>query len=158
MPSLGGVQVKIASAVAGIGEGEFLRRMEEFSSAERREIFQRLHIPSGGISASARQRNRRRIRLAWEHLQETGDEEAAEMFVRSWLGRCGMPMIIEFLDRFDVKHQGGYLQDVGVLKQLPPKEVARALDELQRKYDSGDVRLYAALMSLPYDEDGRAAG
>ena len=141
----------IGTAVLAMSEDGFARRMEELSSAERREIFQQLHVPPAGVSASARQRNLRRIRAAWERLSETGDEAAAEMFARSWLGRSGMAMIREFLDGFGVEHDDGYLRDAGVLDQLDGSDVKAALAELGKKYDPADVRLYAILMSLPHD-------
>ncbi len=140
---------RIAEAVTALGEEGFTRRMEGIPASERREIFQRLDVPKGGASASARQRNARRIQLAWRHMAATLDEEAADSFARSWLERQGMPMIIEFLDRFGVEHQEGFLKEEAALGELPPDEVSSALEELARKYDPDDVRLYAAVMALP---------
>jgi len=140
---------RIARAVQALGEEGFVQRMEELTSSERREIFDHLDVPAGGASASARERTLRRIHLAWGRLEETMDEEVAETFARAWLARSAMGMIIEFLDRMGVAHEGGYLKEVEVLQKLGAGEAAAVLKELAVKHDPGDVRLYAALMDLP---------
>ena len=126
---------RIAEAVTALGEEGFTRRMEGIPAHERREIFQRLDVPKAGASASARQRNARRIQLAWRHMAATLDEEAADSFARSWLEREGMPMIIEFLDRFGVEHEDGFLKEEGALGELPPEAVRSALQDLAGNYD-----------------------
>ena len=143
----------IARLVVELGEEGFLRRMEDLSGPERREIFHHLEVPSGGASVSARQRNAKRIAQAWERLAAGLDEHAAEAFARGYLARRGMPMIIEFLDRLGVAHEGGYLKEDEALAKLGAKEVAAALAALAREHEAYDVRLYAALMSLPGAED-----
>jgi hypothetical protein len=144
---------RIARLVVDLGEEGFLRRMEDLSGAERREIFHHLDVPSGGASVSARQRNAKRIGLAWERLASGLDEHAAEAFARGYLARRGMPMIIEFLDRLGVPHEGGYLKEDEALAKLGAKEVGAALAALTAAHETYDVRLYAALMSLPGAED-----
>ena len=139
----------IARVVVALGEEGFLVRMEEIPGAERREILHHLEVPSGGASVSARQRNLKRARLAWARLAGSLDEHAAEAFARGYLARRGMPMIIEFLDRLGVAHDGGYLKDDKALGALPAGRVAEALRDLASRHDPYDVRLYAALMSLP---------
>ena len=71
------------------------------------------------------------------------------MFARAWLGRHGMPMIIEFLDAVGVAHKEGYLEAEDALQGLSPEKVSRAITRLAEKHDPGDVRLYAILMELP---------
>jgi len=132
-----------------MGEEGFVRRMEDLSSPERREIFHHLEVPSGGASVSARQRSSRRIGLAWERLVAELDEHAAEAFARGYLARRGMPMIIEFLDRMGVPHDGGYLKDDKALEKLGAAAVGKALAALAATHEAYDLRLYAALMSLP---------
>lgn len=148
---------RIAQVVVEMGEEGFLVRMEDLPGAERREIFHHLDVPSGGASVSARQRNLKRARLAWAHLADSLDEHAAEAFARGYLSRQGMPMIIEFLDGLGVAHEGGYLKDDKALGSLPADRVARALRDLAVRHDPYDVRLYAALMSLPGAEQIDAA-
>jgi hypothetical protein len=140
---------RLVEAIRSMGEEEFARRMEALSGAERRAIFQELDVPQGGFSASARQRNLRRIHAAWSRLAETGDEEAAERFARSWLARGAMPMIIAFLDAMGVEHREGYLREEDALRGLDPGRVAATLSGLAADHDAADLRLYAALMDLP---------
>ena len=144
---------KIAESVRALGEEEFTRRMAALPTSERREIFQRLDVPPGGASASARQRVLRRIHLAWQRLEATMDEEAADSFARAWLERHRMSMIAEFLDRFGVEHEGGFLKEENALSALPAGEVPGALRELAVIHDPFDVRMYAAVMALPGAEE-----
>ncbi len=60
-----------------------------------------------------------------------------------------MPMIIDFLDAMNVEHRDGYLADESALTDLDPAALGSALAGLAGKYDSEDIRLYAALMDLP---------
>ena len=140
---------KIAETISSMGEEAFTRRMEVLSGAQRRELFHELHVPPAGPSASARKRNLRRIRAAWERLAATEDEGAAETFARHWLARSAMPMIVEFLDEVGVEHTDGYLKDEAALRELEPKTISSALAALTSRHDADDVRLYAALMDLP---------
>jgi len=143
------MEARIAQLVVDLGQEGFLRRMEDLSGAERREIFHHLEVPSGGASVSARLRNAKRIALAWERLASGLDEHAAEAFARAHLARRGMPMIIAFLDRLGVPHEGGYLKEDEALAKLDAKAIGAALAELTAAHEAYDVRLYAALMSLP---------
>ncbi|MGD8375200.1 MAG: hypothetical protein PVF68_03595 [Acidobacteriota bacterium] len=140
---------RIADTIHAQGEEAFIRRMEGLSASERREIFHELDVPPAGPSASARRRNLRRIQAAWQRLQAAEDPDAAETFARHWLARSAMPMIVEFLDRMEISHQGGYLQDEAALEGLDPEVAAAALRDLEARHDPEDVRLYAALMDLP---------
>jgi len=140
---------KVSEAVLALGEEEFTRRMEGIPSAERREIFGHLDVPRAGASASARQRTLRRIRIAWERFGESPSEEAAETLARAWLERHGMAMIVDFLDHFDVEHDGGFLKDENAVAKLPAADVPGALRDLAERHDPHDVRLYAAVMALP---------
>lgn len=140
---------RITDAIRAQGEEAFTRRMEGLSATERREIFHELDVPPAGPSASARRRNLRRIQAAWQRLQAAEDAGAAEIYARHWLARSAMPMIVEFLDRMEIPHQGGYLQDEASLEGLAPDAVAAALRDLETRHDPEDVRLYAALMDLP---------
>jgi len=143
------MEAHLARLVVDLGQDGFLRRMEDLSGAERREIFHHLEVPSGGASVSARLRNTKRIAQAWKRLASGLDEHAAEAFARGYLARRGMPMIIEFLDRLGVPHEGGYLKEDQALTKLDAKRIEAALVELAAAHEAYDVRLYAALMSLP---------
>ena len=139
---------KLTETIQSMGEEAFIRRMEGLSSAERREIFQQLHVPPAGPSASVRRRNLRRIQAAWVRLAESGDQEAAEAFTRHWLAREAMPMIVEFLDAMGVDHHDGFLEEEDALRKLSPAATSTALRGLTARYDADDVQLYAALMDL----------
>ena len=140
---------RLIDTILDLGAEGFTRRMEGLSGAERREIFHELDVPPAGPSVSARRRNLRRIQAAWERLPPSASDEAAETFVRHWLARSAMPMIIDFLDAMKVEHRNGYLEDESALNDLDPTAIESALAGLAGKYDSEDVQLYAALMDLP---------
>ena len=151
-----GMASRIRQAVLERGEERFLRDMEAISAAERREVFQLLGVPRNAAGASARQRTVRRIRAAWEHLAKESDDEAAETLARHYLARHRMDMICAFLDRLEVPHRDGYLQDDAALGQIPAERLTVVLRSLADEHEPEDVRLYAALMDLP-EPEGEAA-
>jgi hypothetical protein len=147
---------RIRQVVTQQGEERFQRDMEEISSAERREVFELLNVPRNAAGASARQRTARRIHVAWERLAAEPDDEAAEVLARHWLARHRMDMIRAFLDRLEVPHRDGYLQDDKALTDVPRERMVEVLRWLAQQHEAEDVRLYAALMDLP-DPDGESA-
>jgi len=89
-------------------------------------------------------------------LLQLDDLEETRGLLQGWLARRG-PMIIGFLDAWEVDHNGGFVEDFDWVNELAKDKVRASMDAIAEEHGELATRqamlIYFAYLELPFAEE-----
>ena len=135
--------------VRGLGEARTRGMFAELTAEAMKKVLREAKIPTVRLAShtSTRKRNEDWANRMWRVL---GDEEAeaataATTLLFEWLTRFRRPMLAEFLDGIEVKHDHG-LTDADFMQTSPPDKLIEAGRKLLERFDKAEVSAYLAFL------------
>lgn len=138
---------------------EFLERLPESFAQEiltalpgpdRKDLLRshgaKVKVTAGSLKRSVRAAKETRLLMA--ALKKTEDLDSQRTFLQGWLARRA-DMIVHFLDKWEIKHQGGIVEDFGWVEKLTPEQVTASMEELPEELEPIAPLVYFAYLQLP---------
>lgn len=128
--------------------------LEALPAPDRRELLHKFgcKVPMSPGNLKRANRVGKECKLLVQALQKDGDADAARTFLQGWLARRA-ELIVSFLDAWEIKHQGGIVEDFGWAEKLGADKVKASLEKLpQGKFEPIAPLVYFAYLELPVTE------
>ena len=135
-------------------DGFAVELLDALPGPDRKDLLRRhgakVKITAGSLKRADRMRKEARLLLTT--LRKSDDSDAQRTFLQGWLARRA-DMIVHFLDKWEVEHQNGIVEDFGWVEELPAEKVKESLEGLREDLEPHAPLVYFAYLELPATEE-----